>query len=279
MALLDLRSTARGSTDADGSVAGFAWDFGDETSVAGGPTSTHTYQYAGIYDVVLTVTDDDGNTASIRFDTVNRQPPGRAGVVVHGALRGGRARRRLFQRVRLVATSTCTITDWAWDFGDGVPVHGRTPTHTFLAPRGRARDPDGHRLTPVRPVPSPTPSLSTGRPPCPSSALHRRPPVCRWPSTAPGPATQTDRLSAITGSSVTGPRAPRCDADAFLPVGGELPGHPHRYRRLGPEQQRHAPGDRGPGGRGHPRAGCHGSGRVDRREARPKPASTPTRSR
>lgn len=52
---------AAGSTDADGTIVGYAWDFGD------GVTSTdvapnHLYTVAGTYDVELTVTDDDGLT-------------------------------------------------------------------------------------------------------------------------------------------------------------------------------------------------------------------------
>lgn len=48
-----------GSTDPDGSIVSYSWDFGDAT------TSTviapnHTYPAAGSYNVVLTVTDDNG---------------------------------------------------------------------------------------------------------------------------------------------------------------------------------------------------------------------------
>nr|MDJ0807338.1 PKD domain-containing protein [Gammaproteobacteria bacterium] len=52
------------STDNDGTVVGFAWDFGD------GGTSTlqnpgHTYAAAGTYSVTLTVTDDLGATGAV----------------------------------------------------------------------------------------------------------------------------------------------------------------------------------------------------------------------
>ena len=49
-------------------VASYAWDFGDGESGAGA-RPTHTYDEAGTYDVRLTVTDDDGETAS-RTETV-----------------------------------------------------------------------------------------------------------------------------------------------------------------------------------------------------------------
>ncbi|MEW2359031.1 LamG-like jellyroll fold domain-containing protein [Spirillospora sp. NPDC029432] len=53
---------ASGSADSDGSIAGYAWDFGDGQSGTGA-TPSHTYAEAGQYTVKLTVTDDDGATA------------------------------------------------------------------------------------------------------------------------------------------------------------------------------------------------------------------------
>ncbi|TAK34897.1 MAG: PKD domain-containing protein, partial [Saprospiraceae bacterium] len=54
---------ASSSTDADGSVASYAWDFGDGTSGNGG-MANHTYTAAGIFTATLTVTDNDGNAAA-----------------------------------------------------------------------------------------------------------------------------------------------------------------------------------------------------------------------
>jgi len=51
------------SSDADGTIASYAWDFGDSTG-ASGVTASHTYNTAGTYTARLTVTDDDGATAS-----------------------------------------------------------------------------------------------------------------------------------------------------------------------------------------------------------------------
>ena len=50
---------ATGSADADGSIASYAWDFGDG-GTAGGISPTHDYLNPGSYVVTLTVTDDDG---------------------------------------------------------------------------------------------------------------------------------------------------------------------------------------------------------------------------
>jgi YVTN family beta-propeller protein len=49
------------SSDSDGTVAGYTWDFGDGSpAVAGGATPTHTYAAPGTYTVRLTVTDNEG---------------------------------------------------------------------------------------------------------------------------------------------------------------------------------------------------------------------------
>ena len=55
------------STDGDGTVVAWSWDFGDSgTSTVRNPN--HTYAESGAYKVTLTVTDDDGAT-----DTVERK--------------------------------------------------------------------------------------------------------------------------------------------------------------------------------------------------------------
>ncbi|MCA9739434.1 MAG: PKD domain-containing protein [Gemmatimonadetes bacterium] len=51
------------SSDSDGTVASYAWTFGDGTSAAGA-TATHAYAAAGSFDVVLTVTDNGGASGS-----------------------------------------------------------------------------------------------------------------------------------------------------------------------------------------------------------------------
>ena len=48
-----------GSTDGDGTVATYSWNFGDGANGAGA-TPTHPYSTGGTYSVILTVTDDQG---------------------------------------------------------------------------------------------------------------------------------------------------------------------------------------------------------------------------
>jgi PKD repeat protein len=49
----------RGSTDSDGTVSSWAWNFGDG-SVGGGALITHVYSNPGTYTALLTVTDNSG---------------------------------------------------------------------------------------------------------------------------------------------------------------------------------------------------------------------------
>ncbi len=68
-----------GSSDADGTIAGYAWNFGDGTAHGTGATPSHTYAAAGTYTVTLTVTDDDGATGTVSHDvTVAAEPPNQA---------------------------------------------------------------------------------------------------------------------------------------------------------------------------------------------------------
>jgi len=60
---LTVRFDASSSYDPDGTIVSYNWDFGDGQTDAG-MLVTHTYQNPGSYTVILTVTDDDGSTAS-----------------------------------------------------------------------------------------------------------------------------------------------------------------------------------------------------------------------
>lgn len=56
---------ASASYDPDGTILSYAWNFGDgNTTIVSEPTIYHAYSIADIYKVTLTVTDNDGLTAS-----------------------------------------------------------------------------------------------------------------------------------------------------------------------------------------------------------------------
>ncbi|MGY1595206.1 PKD domain-containing protein, partial [Geodermatophilus sp. SYSU D00708] len=116
------------SSDADGTVASYAWDFGDQTK-ATGVTATHAYAAGGTYAVTLTVTDDKGATAvASRLVTVAPAPPNVApsaeftatGKDLGISLDAGRS-----------ADTDGSITSYAWEFGDGTTGTGATAAHDY----------------------------------------------------------------------------------------------------------------------------------------------------
>ncbi|MCM1988099.1 PKD domain-containing protein, partial [Methanococcoides seepicolus] len=65
-----------GSTDPDGTVVSYYWDFGDENS-SSAINPTHAYGSVGNYEVYLTITDDDlaTDTASATVTITNATDP------------------------------------------------------------------------------------------------------------------------------------------------------------------------------------------------------------
>jgi len=67
-----------GSSDPDGTIVAYDWDFGDGNTGAGVKPS-HRYVAAGTYTVSLTVTDNDGAsdtaTSTATIDPVANEPP------------------------------------------------------------------------------------------------------------------------------------------------------------------------------------------------------------
>lgn len=64
---------ASGSTDPDGTVASYAWTFGDGTT-GSGVRPSHAYAAAGSYPVTLTVTDSGGATAQRTLNVAPTAP-------------------------------------------------------------------------------------------------------------------------------------------------------------------------------------------------------------
>lgn len=60
----DLSCTFDGnsSSDADGTINSYSWDFGDGSPTASGPTTSHMFPDGGTWQVTLVVGDDDGAT-------------------------------------------------------------------------------------------------------------------------------------------------------------------------------------------------------------------------
>jgi len=66
--LLTITFDASCSTDEDGEVVSYDWDFGGDGTGGGGEQASFTYHEAGEYEVTLTVRDDDGDDDSVSED-------------------------------------------------------------------------------------------------------------------------------------------------------------------------------------------------------------------
>jgi PKD repeat protein len=102
------------STDADGTVASYAWSFGGDGSGAGAQPS-HTFSAAGTYGVTLMVTDDKGATGSVTQQvTVSAAQSGTTSI-------GGLTSSASARRGGWTATVTISVVD-----GQLAPVSGAT---------------------------------------------------------------------------------------------------------------------------------------------------------
>jgi PKD repeat protein len=72
---------ASGSTDADGTIASYAWTFGD-TGTGTGATPQHTYNTDGTFTATLTVTDNEGATGTFSRVITVAPPVGSVSVTV-----------------------------------------------------------------------------------------------------------------------------------------------------------------------------------------------------
>ena len=64
-----------GSTDSDGFVLSYAWNYGDGSPVEFGPTVTHQFAAGNAYTVTLTVTDNAGGTSVATVGISATAPP------------------------------------------------------------------------------------------------------------------------------------------------------------------------------------------------------------
>lgn len=123
-----------GSSDIDGLIKSYSWNFGDG-NVGSGQFIDYSYQTAGNYTATLTVTDDGGATATASVP-----------IVVSAATTTNQSPVASFTATVLAAGSTQigfdasaskdpdgTIAGYTWNFGDGSSGTGKTINHQFLA--------------------------------------------------------------------------------------------------------------------------------------------------
>ena len=122
------------SRDDDGTLFSYAWDFGDGTSASGTNAVTHLYSVPGNYVATLTVTDDDGFTATVsnRVSVLARTNNALAPVAQFTSTpSAGAAPCRVTFDGTASSAPGGTLAAWYWDFGDGLIGSGATAAHTY----------------------------------------------------------------------------------------------------------------------------------------------------
>lgn len=122
---------ASGSTDSDGTITGYAWDFGDGHTGTG-PITSHVYGQAGTYTISLKVTDNGGlSTTTTQSVTVPPPPANQAPTAAFTVAKAG-----LTVNVDGTGSSDAdgTIAGYSWSFGDTPPGADTGATASYVYP-------------------------------------------------------------------------------------------------------------------------------------------------
>lgn len=219
------------SSDEDGSIVSWSWDFGDgSTSTERNPK--HTYSDPGTYTVILTIEDDGGMKASyskqITVSPANVLPTADFTFLPKEPKAG--------EEINFVDKSydsDGSIVSWSWDFGDGSTSEDAEPVHVFteagnytvtLTVRDDKGGEDVKRFTiTVKEAQAPTPTettttstpseTTTSSSPSPASSTSETTSSSPSPSTTSSsttqetsstPSTQTQTSSAAGGTCGVG---------------------------------------------------------------------------
>lgn len=129
---LKVSFSAADSVDADGRITEYQWDFGDGETASGAEVE-HEYASTGSWQVKLTVTDDQGATATAQAQVVVQDPaeldPTAAFTMTSKQL-----------QVSVDASGSTPpvaggdITAYQWDFGDGATADTQSAQHSYAQP-------------------------------------------------------------------------------------------------------------------------------------------------
>ena len=118
---------ATASTDPDGSIASYSWDFGDGMGDQG-VSVVHAYTAPGTYRITLTVTDNRGaSNDAVGYINVNAPPAASFNATPASAYPG------VYISFNASESSDPenAIVSYHWDFGDGITAEGVTTLHAF----------------------------------------------------------------------------------------------------------------------------------------------------
>ncbi len=129
---MDVTFDASLSTDSDGRIVSYLWNFGDG-SRAEGAVVKHDFKNMGSFVVTLTVTDDRGQSASLsKTVSVAAVPDPKADFVISPSapLVGDKV---FFNGATSTGAIGRAIVQYDWDFGTGVQASGMLVSHVFTA--------------------------------------------------------------------------------------------------------------------------------------------------
>ncbi|WP_319548580.1 PKD domain-containing protein [Desulfogranum marinum] len=122
------------SSDSDGTISSYTWNFGDGSSITGKQVS-HTFTDAGTFTANLLVTDNQGLTSTTSIPIIatapvqeTNQPPVAAISITAST---GKAPLTVSFSASGSTDTDGTIASYTWNFGDGSSASGISTTHTY----------------------------------------------------------------------------------------------------------------------------------------------------
>lgn len=115
-----------GSTDADGNILSYIWDFGDG-NMGSGVSPTHAYVDPGNYTVILAVKDAEGAIDVAITKAIINNPP--FANFMYIPLKPTDIQIVTFTDLSIDIDGS--VVDWNWNFGDGATSTEQNPKHMY----------------------------------------------------------------------------------------------------------------------------------------------------
>jgi PKD repeat protein len=117
---LPVNFSGTGSSDPDGTIVSYTWNFGDGTGQTGGATAQRTYATSGTYTATLTVTDNTGLTGT-KAVTIDARPQATTSRIYVADIAMSL---RTFKNGQADALATVTLRDSNGNLVPGATVNG-----------------------------------------------------------------------------------------------------------------------------------------------------------